>query len=121
MFLFFIFASSVVLSCCLLNPPTTNQKFCVECKHFKKDRSYFLGTSNGKCALFPIIDSISNREHDDEKIEYLVSGERNDDIDYSDCVKARQSETMCGQEGKFFKKKNKCFIDKSRWKLGSTL
>lgn len=86
------------------------QNFCVDCRHFKKDRSYFLGTGNGKCALFPITDSICNPENEDQVIEYLVYGKRNDDIDYSDCVKARQTETMCGPEGKFFKKKNYCFL-----------
>ena len=45
------------------------QNFCVDCRHFKKDRSYFLGTSNGKCALFPITDSIRNPENEDEKIK----------------------------------------------------
>lgn len=87
-----------------------NQNFCVECRYFKKDRSYFLGTGNGKCALFPITDSIRNPENEDQVIEYLVSGEKKNDIDYTDCVKARQSETMCGPEGKFFRKKNYCYL-----------
>lgn len=93
-----------------LSSDALNQNFCVDCRHFKKDRSYFLGTGNGKCALFPIIDSVRDAENDDQKIKYLVSGERNEDIAYSDCVKARQSESMCGPEGKFFKKKNYCFL-----------
>ena len=114
MFLFLIIFGSLSIASSL----NLNRNFCVECKHFKKDRQYFLGTSNGKCALFPVIDSFLKGDDDNEKIEYLVSGKIKDDIEYTDCVKARQSETMCGQEGKYFKKKNNCFIDKSRWKLG---
>lgn len=117
-----MFALTLLFMCVsIASSLNVNRNFCVECKYFKKDRQYFLGTSNGKCALFPIIDSFIKGDDDSEKIEYLVSGKINDDIDYTDCVSARQSETMCGPEGKFFKKKNNCFIDKSRWKLGSSL
>lgn len=114
MFLVLLLLASLSLSSDALK---LNQSFCVDCRHFKKDKSYFLGAGNGKCALFPIIDSIRDPENDDEKIDYLVSGERNDDISYADCVKVRRSETMCGPEGKFFNRKKNCFIDKSCWKL----
>ena len=93
-----------------------NQNFCVNCKHFVKDENYFIKSGEGKCALFPIIETKVNEEEiSEKKIEYLVYGE-SQDVDYVDCIKARQYENMCGPEGKFFKKRESpCFIKKRDW------
>ena len=123
MFLFVVFLATCSLA---TNAFKLNQNFCVNCKHFVKDEKYFIKSGEGKCALFPIIETSINTNINEEdisnkKLEYLVYGETQD-IDYTDCIKARQYETMCGPEGKYFKKKeNPCFTKRRSWKLGTCL
>jgi hypothetical protein len=66
-------------------------KLCINCKHFitdNKDGEY------GQCAFFT---------RDESKINFLVNG-INQELYYY-CSSARNEEDMCGQEGKYYKKK----------------
>ena len=68
---------------------TLKPKLCINCKFYKKFP--FIGNEFGKCALFV-------RPTD----KYLVDGI----TDHYYCAIARQSENMCGKEGKFYEDKN---------------
>ena len=73
-------------------------KFCINCIHYKK--TLFSNQLFGKCSIFP-------QEIDkDKKVNYLVSGKKN--IDYIYCLTSRQDENLCGEKGKYYKKK--CFL-----------
>jgi hypothetical protein len=70
-------------------------KFCVDCKFYKKD--FFTFSEFGKCTLFPV-----PKDND----YFLVNGNKNDNnIEYHYCSTARNSDRMCGEEGKFYEKK----------------
>jgi hypothetical protein len=68
-------------------------KICINCKYFITD----YGTDEyGKCSLFPIINN---------NFDFLVNGiDRKSEVEYSYCCVARGSDSMCGEEGKFYKK-----------------
>ena len=70
----------------------TSTKFCVNCKHFME-----VGSSPlfAKCALFP-------KDYDKS---YLVSGTKSISESFYYCSTARQQESLCGEEGKMFKRK----------------
>jgi len=70
-----------------------NPKLCINCKHFISDN---IDNKYGKCALFPIIEY--NNYH-------LVNGNTDEDINHNYCSIARGEETMCGEQGKLYKKK----------------
>jgi len=85
----------------ILSSISANQirpKFCVDCKFYKKD--FFTFSEFGKCTLFP-------KEKDNDY--FLVNGNNNDNdnnnIEYHYCATSRNSERMCGEEGKFYEKK----------------
>jgi len=70
------------------------EKFCKDCKFFKKD--FFTETKYGHCSKFP------NQPID----SYLVDGYKdNSPANYHYCSTARSSERLCGQEGKYFEAK----------------
>jgi len=70
------------------------EKFCKDCKFFKKD--FFTETKYGHCGKFP------NQPTDD----YLVDGIKDlSPIAYFYCSTARSSDRMCGPEGKYFESK----------------
>jgi len=72
------------------------QRICINCKHFKKD--FWSENKFGKCALFPI--KKNNKD-------YLVDGKTirpNNNNFY--CSTARGFDSMCGETGKLFSKKN---------------
>ena len=69
-------------------------KLCINCKHFISDN---LDTDNGlyvKCSLFPKKEGIIN---------FLVTGINKDENFY--CSTVRGDNSMCGEEGKHYKKK----------------
>jgi len=69
-------------------------KICVNCKYFITDNST---GKYGKCSLFP------KKEND---IYKLVNGINSIiDIEYHYCSVVRDTEHMCGPEGKMYKKK----------------
>ena len=70
-------------------------KFCVDCKFYKKD--LFTFSEFGKCTLFP------REKYNDY---FLVNGNKNDNnIEYHYCSTSRNSDRMCGEEGKYYEKK----------------
>jgi hypothetical protein len=72
------------------------QRICINCKHFKKD--FWSENKFGKCALFPI---------EKNNKDYLVDGKTirpNNNNFY--CSTARGFDSMCGETGKLFSKKN---------------
>jgi hypothetical protein len=68
------------------------EKFCKDCKFFKKD--FFTETKYGHCSLFP------NQPTDN----YLVDGIKDQSpMNYYYCSVARSSDRMCGPEGTYYK------------------
>ena len=84
-FLFFLFVSSSNS----INQKKT--KFCINCKHFVND-SLTGNTEFGKCSFFPIKNSC-----------FLVDGKNKNYYSYASTV--RGSESLCGIEGKYYRKK----------------
>ncbi len=72
------------------------EKFCINCKYFKKP--LFSHLDFAKCLVFP--KEISNKN------DYLVSGNKKIEYNYNYCSIARGYENMCGQDGKYYEKKN---------------
>ena len=68
-------------------------KLCINCKYFITDNNT---GKFGKCSLFP-------KEEND--IFNLVNGIHKDNIEYHYCGVSRDIESMCGREGKMYKKK----------------
>jgi len=68
------------------------EKFCKNCKFFKKN--FFTETKYGHCSLFP------NQPIDNN---YLVDGYKDESpISYYYCSVARSTDRMCGPEGKYY-------------------
>ncbi len=66
------------------------EKFCKNCKFFKKD--FFTETKFGHCSRFPF----------QQTDNYLVDGYKDESpINYY-CSTARSSDRMCGPEGKYY-------------------
>ena len=61
-------------------------KRCKDCVHFLGDRL------SGKCGIFPFITNVKNNKH------FVLDV----DIDYEDCVDAREDESKCGASGNYF-------------------
>ena len=79
-------------------------KFCVNCKYFITSADIFspFGGNKefGKCALF-------QRDNDDDN-DFLVTGiSKFKPIEYKYCSTARNSDSMCGSQGKFYMKKRR--------------
>lgn len=81
-----------------LSPLSANQirpKLCIDCKFYTKN--FFTFSEFGKCSLFP-------KEQDNSY--FLVNGNNNyNNREYHYCATSRNSERMCGEEGKFYEKK----------------
>lgn len=67
------------------------QKICINCKYFITDNNNGV---YGKCSLFP---------SEQAKIRFLVNGINEENYYY--CSTVRSSDNMCGEEGKYYKKK----------------
>ena len=70
----------------------TKPKLCINCKYFIPDND---SGKYSKCFLCPTIQGKAN---------FLVSGTINID-DYYYCTTARSGNAICGEAGKFYKKK----------------
>lgn len=67
------------------------EKFCKNCKFFKKD--FFTETKYGHCSHFP----------NEPTNNYLVDGYKDESpTSYFYCSTARSSDYMCGPEGKYY-------------------
>ena len=82
--------------------------FCKDCKYFISSDSLFFPPKPefGKCKLFPRVIENDN---------YLVTGENNEiNTEYKYCSIVRNSNNMCGIEGKLFEiKKKQNFFNKN--------
>jgi len=89
----YIFTILSILFLPILSLKVMKPKLCVNCKYFITDNG---SGKYGKCSLF------SRKENE---IYRLVNGiyEYNNETHY--CSVARGSESMCGEEGKMYKKK----------------
>jgi hypothetical protein len=67
------------------------QKICINCKYFIPDNNNGV---YGKCSLFP---------KKEAKIKFLVNGI--DEEEYYYCSTVRATNDICGEEGKYYKKK----------------
>lgn len=82
----FVIICSIILP--ILSIKSVTQKFCINCKFFKKD--FMNNNKYGRCSLFI-----------KENADYLVVGIEEKSFDnYYYCSTARGSEGMCGEEGK---------------------
>jgi hypothetical protein len=72
-------------------------KLCIDCKFYKK--GLFTFSKFGKCTLFPTVN---------EPDYFLVNGKNKNNIEcYHYCSTARNFDSMCGKEGKFYEKNEK--------------
>jgi len=89
--------STLALVCTCLIP-----NLCVNCKFSKIDT--FSSKEFSKCSMFPQLSYFEDKT-------YLVTGvKKNQKIEYSYCSLVRRNENQCGEEGKFYKEKEKRFI-----------
>ena len=68
-------------------------KFCINCRH--SQTNFFSGATFSKCKLCPL--------KEENEAEYLVTGKSHSGYFY--CSTARQSDQMCGPNGKYYDKK----------------
>jgi hypothetical protein len=79
---------------------STKPKLCIDCKFFKKD--FFTDNKFGKCSLF---------SKEESNYNYLVDGSKKVNIiGYYFSSTARGFNHMCGEEGKFYEKKNTTYF-----------
>ena len=91
----YIFTLLSILFLQVLSFNVIKPKLCLNCKHFITDNDT---DKFGKCSLFT----------EKEKFDFymLVNGiSENKHIEYYYCATARNSEDMCGKEGKMYKRK----------------
>lgn len=74
--------------------PSLKPKFCANCRYFINDGSTL---AVGSCSLFQRVES---------KLNYnLVDEHHTVPVSYKPCVLVRMDATLCGEEGKLYKKK----------------
>ena len=89
----------ILIICSIILPimslKQTKPKLCINCKHFIPDNS---SGKFGKCSFFP--------RNEENKMYYLVNG-MNEETEkkYNYCSISRNTNDMCGEEGKYYKKK----------------
>lgn len=75
-------------------------KLCIDCKFFTKE--FFIADKFGKCLAFP------REQRNEDYINFLVDGSKiTRKIGYNYCSVARNSEIMCGKEGKLYEENKK--------------
>jgi hypothetical protein len=89
----FLFTSTAYSIYCL---EVKQVKSCVNCKHFLLENP-LSNSENGKCLLFPI------KKTDKKK---MVGGHATTSVDYEKCIVVRNSEDMCGKQGKYYEHKD---------------
>ena len=89
----YIFTILSILFLPILSFKEMKPKLCINCKYFITDNNT---DKFGKCSLF------TKKENN---IYNLVNGINNkDNIKYNYCAVSRDTEDMCGKEGKMYKK-----------------
>jgi len=85
----------ILIICSIILPiislKQTKPKLCINCKHFITDND---SGKYGKCFLFPKKEGKNN---------FLVNGVNENS--YYHCSISREYNDMCGEEGKYYKKK----------------
>jgi len=85
----------ILIICSIILPIYSLQaikpKLCINCKYFIPDNH---NSKFSKCSLFPI---------GENKINFLVDGI--DKQEYPYCFIARNTNIMCGEEGRYYRKK----------------
>ena len=89
----YIFTLLNILFLPILSFKEMKPKLCINCKYFITDNNT---GKFGKCSLF------TKKENE---IFNLVNGIHKDNIEYYYCSLSRETEDMCGKEGKMYKKK----------------
>jgi hypothetical protein len=85
----FLFFCSIILP--IISVKHVRPKLCINCKFFIPDQG---DGKYGKCSLF---------QKSTGKIDFLVNGITNNEYFY--CSSSREINSMCGEEGKYYKKK----------------
>jgi hypothetical protein len=81
----------------IISTNAVKPKLCVNCQFFTKD-GFFTDNNFGKCLMFP-----KEEELDDN---FLVTGIKSKkQIEYMYCSTARNFESRCGKEGRFYEEK----------------
>lgn len=104
-YIFTILSILSILFLPILSFKETKPKLCIDCKHFIPDKD---SGKYSKCFLCPTSQGKAN---------FLVSGTINID-DYYYCTTARSGNAICGEEGKYYKKKyiKKSVLNKTMYK-----
>ena len=91
-----LFFCLVLLMCTVRSVPVQPVRLCINCKHFLLNPSLsgYANPENGKCALFP--------EQKEDNKNYLITGDISSVMDYKKCVVVRNTDDMCGEEGKYY-------------------
>jgi hypothetical protein len=89
---------NIILIICSIILPIISVKqvkpnLCINCKHFIPDNN---NGKFGKCSFFKIKEF---------NTDFLVNGISNEEDNYYFCSTSRNSNNMCGEEGKYYKKK----------------
>ena len=77
----------------IISVKQTKPKLCINCKHFISDNH---NDVYSRCSLFVREDNI---------IPFLVNGIKNEEKKHHYCSVARGADSLCGKEGKHYKKK----------------
>ncbi len=77
----------------LISSVQTQPKLCINCKYFLREN---FNSKFSKCSFFL---------KKEGKINFLVNGIINKD-EYFFCSTVRDTDNMCGEEGKFYKEKD---------------
>ena len=92
----YIFSLLSVLFLQVLSFNVIKPKLCINCRYFITDN---VDSKFSKCSLFTKEENVNN-------YYVLVNGiSENKIIEYHYCRTSRQIETMCGKEGKMYKRK----------------
>ena len=96
-----------ILMCLGLIEALKKSRICANCRYFISQNHAIYG----KCLLFPKkYENVNEYKKQRELIEFLVTGyekpKENKQSEYYFCSTARDSENMCGKEGKLFENKN---------------
>jgi len=92
----FIFTLLTLLCLPILSLKEIKPKLCINCKYFIEDNAFGKFSKFNRCSLFPK-DNISH-------VYALIHGVETHN-EYIYCSTTRATESMCGNEGKMYKRK----------------
>jgi len=80
----------------MISTDAIKPKLCINCQFFTK--GFFTDNNFGRCLMFP-----KEEELDDNFLVTGIKGKKN--IEYTYCSIARNVDSKCGKEGRFYEKK----------------